>query len=302
MPFRVARALEAFWKTLTRPVSEIVRPQRVPAIGVALGGGFARGLAHIGVLKVLAAERIPIRYVAGTSVGALLGAIYASGVPLRDMETIAHSVRWKDFARWTISRHGLASNDRMIPFLQKILRVQTFEELETPLAVVATDFLSGEPVIFRSGPLIPAIRASCAYPGVFVPVEVNGRLMVDGLLAYSVPTIPLRQMGAERVLASHLRASWVGKDGPQHVLEIIAQCFSIAQNKMSAEWKATADLIVEPNVAGFAHDAFERAGELIRSGEEATRPALPQIRSWLAAPAPAAAPAKSPAQVPASAK
>ncbi|HXE89600.1 MAG TPA: patatin-like phospholipase family protein [Terriglobales bacterium] len=301
MAFRVARALEAFWRTLTRPVTEIARFQSVPAIGVALGGGFARGLAHIGVLKVLEAERIPIRYLAGTSVGALLGAIYASGVPLRDMETVAHSVRWKDFARWTISRHGLASNDRMIPFLQKVLRVQNFEELEVPLAIVATDFQSGAPVVFRSGPLIPAIRASCAYPGVFVPVEVNGRLMVDGLLAYSVPTVPLRQMGAERVIGSHLRASWVGKDGPQHVLEIIAQCFSIAQNKMSAEWRAAADLILEPDVAGFAHDAFERAGELIRRGEEATRPALAQIRAWLAAPQATPAAAK-PAPAPASAK
>ncbi|HSA91828.1 MAG TPA: patatin-like phospholipase family protein [Terriglobales bacterium] len=301
MPFRVARALEAFWRTLTRPVTEIVHPQRVTPIGVALGGGFARGLAHIGVLKVLEAERIPIRYLAGTSVGALLAAIYASGVPLPEMEAMAHSVRWKDFARWTISRHGLASNDRMVPFLKKILRVETFEELEMPLAVVATDFLSGQPVVFRSGPLIPAIRASCAYPGVFVPVEVNGRLMVDGLLAYSVPTVPLRQMGAERVLASHLRASWVSKDGPQHVLEIIAQCFSIAQNKMCGEWKAAADLILEPDVAGFAHDAFERASELIRRGEEATRPVLPEIRGWLAAPATTTATAK-PAEAPASAK
>ena len=302
MPFPLQRALGAFWRTLTRPVSEIVHPQRVPAIGVALGGGFARGLAHIGVLKVLEAEHIPIRYLAGTSVGALLGAIYASGISLRDMETIAHSVRWKDFARWTISRHGLASNDRMIPFLQKILRVTTFEELELPLAVVATDFLSGEPVVFRSGPLIPAIRASCAYPGVFVPVEVEGRLMVDGLLAYSVPTVPLRQMGAERVLASHLRASWVSQEGPQHVLEIIAQCFSIAQNKMSAEWKAAADFVLEPDVAGFSHDAFDRAGELMRRGEEATRPALPVIRSWLTTPVPAATAAKAPAQAPATAK
>ena len=262
----------------------------MPAIGLALGGGFARGVAHIGVFKALEEANIPLRCLAGTSVGAIMGAIYASGVSVREMEKIAALVRFKDFARWTLSRRGLASNDRMIPFFDKVLRVKTFEELKIPFAIVATDFVSGEPVVFRSGPLIPAIRASCAYPGIFLPVEVNGRLMVDGLLAWSVPTPPLRQMGAERVIGSHLKAAWVGKDGPRHVLEIIGQCFSIAQTKMCDQWKTAADVILEPDVHGFAFDDFQRAAELVRRGEQATRAALPEIRSWMKAAQPATSP------------
>ncbi|MGH9577736.1 MAG: patatin-like phospholipase family protein, partial [Terriglobales bacterium] len=191
-----------------------------------------------------------------------------------------------------------ASNDRMVPFFDKVLKVKTFEELKIPFAVVATDFASGEPVVFRSGPLIPAIRASCAYPGIFLPVEVNGRLMVDGLLAWSVPTPPLRQMGAERVIASHLKASWVGSNGPRHVLEIIGQCFSIAQTKMANHWQEQADVILEPDVRGFAFDDFQRAAELVRRGEQATRAALPEIRSWMKAAQPAASSAVHPLTAP----
>ncbi len=298
---KIGRALRAFGRALTQPVFPPAAETRMPAIGLALGGGFARGVAHIGVFKVLEEANIPLRCLAGTSVGAIMGAIYASGVSVREMEKIAALVRFKDFARWTLSRRGLASNDRMIPFFDKVLKVKTFEELKIPFAVVATDFATGEPVVFRSGPLIPAIRASCAYPGIFLPVEVNGRLMVDGLLAYSVPTPPLRQMGAERVIGSHLKAAWVGKDGPRHVLEIIGQCFSIAQTKMANHWKEEADVILEPDVAGFAFDDFQRAAELVRRGEQAARAALPEIRSWMKAPQPAAAtataqPATSPAK------
>ncbi len=287
---KIGRALRAFGRAITRPVAPPPTGARLPAIGLALGGGFARGVAHIGVFKVLEEENIPLRCLAGTSVGAIMGAIYASGISVREMERIAALVRFKDFARWTLSRNGLASNDRMIPFFDKVLKAKTFEELKIPIAVVATDFATGEPVVFRSGPLIPAIRASCAYPGIFLPVEVNGRLMVDGLLAWSVPTPPLRQMGAERVIGSHLKASWVGKNGPRHVLEIIGQCFSIAQTKMADHWKRQADVILEPDVRGFAFDDFQRAAELVRRGEQATRAALPEIRSWITAVQPLAAP------------
>lgn len=296
---KIGRALRAFGRAITQPATQPAPEGRAPAIGLALGGGFARGVAHIGVLKVLEEEKIPLRCLAGTSVGALMGAIYASGISVREMEKIAALVRFKDFARWTLSRNGLASNDRMIPFLEKVLKVHTFEELKIPLAVVATDFNSGEAVVFRSGPLIPAIRASCAYPGIFLPVEVNGRLMVDGLLAYSVPTPPLRQMGAERVIASHLKASWVGRNGPRHVLEIIGQCFSIAQTKMCSEWKAAADVILEPDVRGFAFDDFQRTADLVRRGEDSTRDALPEIRSWMPAAQPAPARTAQAATVPA---
>src|ERR1700685_1302834 len=124
--------------------------QRVPAIGLALGGGFARGIAHIGVLKVLEEECIPIRMVAGTSVGALIGAAYCSGLTIDELEEIAHKVRFTSFARWTLSRYGFATTDRMVSFLMRTLKVHTFEELRIPLGVTATDFNTGEGMVFTS--------------------------------------------------------------------------------------------------------------------------------------------------------
>src|SRR5437879_2546182 len=197
-------------------VPSLASPARIPSIGLALGGGFARGIAHVGVLKVLEEENIPIRFIAGTSVGALIGAAYCSGVSPAELEQIATRVRFKHFARWTLSRYGFASNQRMIGFLNSILKVKTFEELRIPLAVTATDFSTGEGVVFHSGPLVDSVRASCAYPGMFLPVNIRGRLLVDGMLAHAVPTVPLREMGADRVLAVSLRGRWTTAAGPRH--------------------------------------------------------------------------------------
>ena len=122
-----------------------------PVIGLALGGGFARGIAHIGVLRVLEEEGIPVRIVTGTSVGALIGAIYCSGLSSAEMEEVAHNTRFTTFARWTLSRHGFASNDRMITFLTRTLKVKTFEELSIPLGVTATDFNTGKGSRFSFG-------------------------------------------------------------------------------------------------------------------------------------------------------
>jgi NTE family protein len=252
-------------------------------IGLALGGGFARGIAHIGVIKVLEAENIPIQFVAGTSVGALIGAAYCSGLGCDELEEIARQVRFKTFARWTLSRYGFASNLRMIGFLNRILKVKTFEELRIPLAVTATDFSTGEGAVFRSGQLIEPVRASCAYPGMFLPVKVDGRLYVDGMLGHAVPSVPLREMGANRVLAVHLKGTWINGDGPRHLFDVIGQCFAIAQEKTSDRWRKAADLIIEPDVNGFKYDDFERTADLIHAGEVVARAAVPQIRSWFQA-------------------
>lgn len=283
---KFVRSVKAFTRELGRqpdslPLQPPTVPQPLPKIGLALGGGFARGLAHIGVLRVLAEEGIPIDYIAGTSVGSIIGASYCSGISAREMQEIAGIVRFKDFARWSLNKLGFCTNDRMDNFLCKIVKCKTFEELHTPLAVVATDFVTGEPVVFRTGPIVQAVRASCAYPGMFQPVKVNGRLLVDGMLTHAVPTTPLREMGADRVLAVYLSAHWVNLNGPRHVFDVIGQCFSIAQAKMSMIWKRDADLVLEPNVDGFTYDGFERAKDLIVAGENSVRPMLPSIKAWM---------------------
>jgi len=276
---RIIRSVQAFSRELSGRPNDYPVPE--VGLGVALGGGFARGIAHVGVLKVLEAENIPIRYIAGTSVGALIGAAYCSGLSAAELEEVANRVRFKHFASWTLSRYGFASNQRMIGFLNSILKVKTFEELRIPLAVTATDFATGEGVVFHSGPLVDPVRASCAYPGMFQPVKIRGRQLIDGMLSYTVPTAPLRQMGADRVLAVHLKGHWTTREGPRHLFDVIGQCFSIAQEMNGHIWKPAADLIIEPDVNGYKYDAFEHAADLVRAGEIVTRAALPEIRKWL---------------------
>jgi NTE family protein len=288
---RIVRSVQAFGRELSGKGAPV--EPRVPAIGVALGGGFARGMAHIGVLKVLEEEGIPVRAVAGTSVGALIGATYCSGLSIAELEKVASSCRFTTFARWTVSRYGFASNDRMVSFLNQVLKVKTFEELRIPLGITATDFNSGEGVVFHSGSIIDPVRASCAYPGMFLPVEIRGRFLIDGMLSYPVPTAPLHEMGADRVLAVHLKGQWSKDGAPRHLFDVIGQSFAIAQDQMSHLWRGAADVIVEPDVAGFAYDDFKRAGELIRAGEAAMRQALPEVRKWMEAPQPSSVPAKA---------
>jgi NTE family protein len=294
---KVIRSVQAFGRELSRTSSAAAETKRVPAIGLALGGGFARGIAHVGVLKVLEEEGIPVRIIAGTSVGALIGAAYCSGVTIAELEEVAYKVRFTTFARWTLSRYGFATNDRMVSFLTRTLKVQTFEELRIPLGVTATDFNTGEGMVFTSGSIIDPVRASCAYPGMFLPVEIRGRWLVDGMLSNPVPTRPLRAMGAERVLAVQLKGQWSKTTAPRHLFDVIGQSFAIAQDMMSSVWRSAADLVLEPDVAGFDYDDFKRAGELIRVGELAMRRALPEVRKWLEAPAEAPAPLKTPALV-----
>src|SRR5579864_269037 len=142
-----------------------------PRIGVALGGGFARGIAHIGVLRVLEESNIPVDLLAGTSVGALVGSAYAAGTSLSELEYQGMLTHFRDFGRWTISRMGMATNERLETYLRRFTSKRTFEELKIPLAIVATDIITGQTVYFTAGELARPLRASCAFPGLFMPVE-----------------------------------------------------------------------------------------------------------------------------------
>lgn len=294
---KVIRSVQAFGRELSRkPIP--ADPKQTPKIGLALGGGFARGIAHIGVLKVLEEEGIPIGMVTGTSVGALIGAAYCSGLTIAELQEVAHRVRFTTFARWTLSRCGFATTDRMVSFLTQTLKVKTFEELRIPLGVTATDFKTGEGAVFRTGSIIDPVRASCAYPGMFLPVVIDGRWLVDGMLSHPVPTSPLRDMGADRVLAVQLKGQWSKTIAPRHLFDVIGQSFAIAQDRMGPLWRSAADVVIEPDVAGFDYDDFKRADELIRVGELAMLRALPQVRKWLEVPSQKDARVQTPAMIP----
>jgi NTE family protein len=264
-------------------------PERVPRaapperlrIGIALGGGFARGIAHLGVLRVLKQEGIPIDYVTGTSAGALLAISYASGHTIAEIERQARATRFKDFGNWKLSWLGLASNQKLEHYPRKFLGVSTFEDLKIPLAIAATDLGTGEAVYFSHGQLGPALRASCAYPGMFVPVEIDGRILVDGFLAAPVPVDAARSIGADFVIAIFLEAA--NNRTPSSIVDVIGLSFAILQRHADLEWRARADVIIEPNVKDFLWDDFEKTSELIAAGEAAAHAALPKIRAALAA-------------------
>jgi NTE family protein len=251
-----------------------------PRVGLALGGGFARGFAHIGVLKVLEENGVPIHCLAGTSVGSIIAGAYASGATVEQMAAVARKVRWSDFARWTISRMGLATNHRMEAFLKRAFRALHFEDLKIPLAVAATDLTEGKRVVFTSGELATAVRASCAYPGLFLPVAYDGSWLVDGMLVAAVPVKAAKELGADLVVAVVLDNIDPGLE-PKNMLDVLGRSFSIAQRTAEPVWRAEADVVVEPEVRAYGWDEFERADELIAAGEKAMREALPRLQSLL---------------------
>jgi len=256
------------------------RPER-PRVGLALAGGFARGIAHIGVLRVLREAGIPIDCVAGTSVGALIGTAYCAGAPLETMENEGAKTTFADFGRWTPSWLGLATNQRMEKYLERFTPVKTFEELKTPLAISTSDLNQGLTVYYTSGPIVPALRASCAYPALFVPIQHDGRTLVDGFLTSPVPVEGALLLGADVVIAVYLEASSEGT--PRTAVEVISRSFNIIQRHAEVEWRQQADLIIEPDVHSFVWDDFSKTPELVRAGEEAAVKALPEIRALVKA-------------------
>jgi NTE family protein len=252
-----------------------------PRLGLALGGGFARGIAHVGVLKVLQDYEVPIDFLAGTSVGALIASAYASGCSLDFMAEQGAKTRFSDFGRWKLSRKGMASNERLEDFLHEFTPARCFEELKIPLCIVAVDILTGESVHFRRGELGPALRASCAYPGLFIPIEYEGRCLVDGFLTETVPAPAAREMGADIVVSVHLEPGLL-KTSPRNSIEVISRSFSIIQARSNQSWKQETDVLIEPMVHHIMWDEFVKTPELIDSGERAAKQAMPKIKQLLA--------------------
>ena len=252
-----------------------------PRVGVALGGGFARGIAHVGVLRALNEYGIPVDVIAGTSVGALIAAAYASGSTTEEMERQGSATRFRDFGRWTISRMGMASNERLEDFLRKFTVLHRFEDMKIPLGIVATDLLTGQSAYFVRGEIGPALRASCAYPGLFLPLEIEDRVVVDGFLTEQVPAVCVRKMGAQVVISVNLEPGLL-HTRPRNTIEVISRSFSILQTTARQPWRDATDVLIEPDVHDILWDEFVRTPELVAAGFAATKAALPEIREAIA--------------------
>src|SRR5580693_3175688 len=271
---------------MTRPQASLLNsgpgalPERT-GLGLALGGGFARGFAHLGVLQVLEQNRIPISFIAGTSVGSILGAAYASGAPLARIIATCRTLRFRDIARWRVSRLGLASNHRLGDLIEQVFESRKFEDLKIPTAIVATDLANGEPVVFTHGNLCEAIRASCAFPGLFEPVQIGTRYLADGGLVAQVPTSAARDLGARHVLAVSVGLDDVHRGAPSNVFQVVCRAVSAAQKHQLEIWERHADLVLRPDVQSLAWDDFHRADEAIEAGAAAARRALPRIQKLI---------------------
>jgi NTE family protein len=254
-------------------------PRERPRVGLALAGGFARGIAHLGVLRVLREAGIPIDCVAGTSVGALIAVGYCAGASLDAMANVGAATSFTDFGRWTPSWLGLATNQRMEKYLARYTPVKTFEELKTPLAIATTDINAGVSVFYSHGAIAPPLRASCAYPGLFVPIQFEGRTLVDGFLTAPVPVEGTLLLGADVVIAVYLEAGTV--EQPRTFTDVLSRAFNIVQRHSDLSWRTQADVIIEPDVKTFVWDDFSKTPEMIAAGEAAALAALPQIRAVL---------------------
>src|SRR6266513_3158593 len=254
-------------------------PRERPRVGLALAGGFARGIAHLGVLRVLREAGIPIDCVAGTSVGALIAVGYCAGASLEEMARVGASTSFTDFGRWTPSWLGLATNQRMEKYIARFTSVKTFEELQTLLAIATTDITAGVSVYYSHGPVAPPLRASCAYPGLFVPLQFEGRTLVDGFLTAPVPVEGALLLGADIIIAVYLESGNI--EEPRTFTDVLSRSFNIIQRHGDLAWRTQADIIIEPDVKNFVWDDFTKTPDMVAAGEAAALAALPEIRALL---------------------
>jgi NTE family protein len=251
-----------------------------PRIGLALGGGFARGIAHAGILNAFERHRIPLHCITGVSAGSIVAAAYASGVTPAEIGRAGSSVRFRDVARWSLCRMGFMATERMKRFLQRLLKAHCFEEMQIPLGIVATDLCSGDAVSFKdTGDVFVPIRASCAYPGLFQPVRSGDRLLVDGAMSIEVPAQTARELGATHVISVQL-SSGTYQRPPGDVFQVIRRCFQIMQGRTEESWRQASDLVITPDLQAIEWDSFESGPEMVKAGEAAALAALPTIRSW----------------------
>jgi NTE family protein len=257
-----------------------------PTIGLALSGGAARGIAHVGVLRALTENNIPIDYIAGTSAGSLVGGAFASGMPLPRIAELGRALRWRDIGRVTMSRLGVQSNERLEQYLRARLPITRIEELRIPFAAVATELKSGAAVVMRDeGDLPFAIRASCAIPGWYVPVaDSQGRQLVDGGLVAVIPASVARSLGADIVIAVDVNADGAKFLGPSSsVIGVLLQSMLVVQKTASHYQLSISDHVITPKVGHIRWDEMGRADELMAAGYAAGLESVPAIAGLIEA-------------------
>jgi len=251
-----------------------------PKIGLALGAGGLRGLAHVGVLRVLEREKIPIDYIAGCSIGSLIGALYCAGLDSETIYKLAKHLKRRHWLDFVIPKMGIISGDRVLAMIRLLTKQKRFEELTIPLSVIATDLGNGREVIFNEGDVATAVRASVSVPGVFVPYQLGEILYVDGAVLNPTPIDVARKMGADIVIAVDLAHK--GETGTiTNLFDVIIQAINIMERQMFNQRQEECDILIRPKVAHLSPSSFEAIDECVALGEQAAEEFLPEIKRFL---------------------
>ncbi len=261
-------------------------------IGLALGSGAAKGLAHIGVLKAFEEEGVPIYAIAGSSVGAVIGGAYASGVSVEKLETFAIRFGSKSRAGWMdpaffFRGGGILKGDKIEGALRELTGPVSFSDLKIPFFPVTCDLITGKEVVLKEGDLQAAIRASFSIPGIFTPVRIGEHLLVDGGVVAPIPTRILREQKCDIIIGVNVSIapsaeSSISSDGVPGILDVLLQVMSITQDKIADHCMAMANVHIVPDIANFSWTDFSNSEKLIALGYEAAKRHMPIIKGMIA--------------------
>ncbi|GAA4712795.1 patatin-like phospholipase family protein [Brevibacillus fulvus] len=251
-----------------------------PKVGLALGSGGARGFAHIGVLKILERHGVEIDMLAGSSMGSLIGAVYANGLEPHMIEKLALHLKRKHWLDLTVPNLGFIAGDKIKQLIRLLTHGKRIEELNKTFAVVATDIETGERVVFDSGPVDQAVRASISIPGIFVPERVGDRLLVDGGVIDRVPITVVREMGADIVIAVDV-AQFDTKMKVGTIFDVIAQTIDVMEREILRLNMLSADLVIRPDVGHYSSIAYNSIQEIIAEGERTALRFVDEIKELI---------------------
>jgi len=259
---------------------EIPPAQMKPPAKVALvlGAGASRGFTHIGAIKILEANRVPIHMIVGTSAGSFVGSLYAYGFNAFQLQSLSFSIEKGDIIDLIVPDKGFIKGEKLESYVNHMVNNTPIEKMRTPFYAVATDIQSGEEVAFASGNTGMAVRASCSIPGIFQPVKIGERTYVDGGLVSPVAVDYARKMGADIVIAVDI-STGTNNPPPQTTIETIMQSVGIMYSKISQNQISRADIVIRPKVSHISSTDFSKRHEAVLEGERAALEAMPQIKA-----------------------
>ena len=259
------------------PKEEVKPPPKPAKIAIVLGAGAAKGFAHIGALKVLESNKIPLHMIIGTSAGSFVGSLYAYGYSAFDLQKLSFSIEKGDVIDLAIPDNGFIKGEKLEEYINHILKNTPMEKLKIPFYTVATDIQSGREVVFGTGNTGTAVRASCSIPGVFRPVNISGRMYVDGGVVSPVAVEAAKKLGADIVIAVDI-AGDVESSQPEGTIDTILQSINIMYSKLASIQISKADVVIRPKVGYIGSADFSKRHEAVLEGEKAAIEALPKIQ------------------------